>query len=61
MLSRGVVNWAEFKEELCVRFGEEVIKDTVEEFNKLSQTGTMDEFLGKFDDLKAQMIMRNPA
>jgi len=61
VLDRGVVTWAEFKEELCVRFGEADVADIVEEFNKLSQIGTVDEFLGKFEDLKAQMIIRNPA
>ncbi|KAH0729480.1 hypothetical protein KY290_000602 [Solanum tuberosum] len=49
------------KEELYVRFGETVVEDTVEEFNKLSQIGTLDEFLGKSEDLKVQMIIRNPA
>ncbi|KAK4706963.1 hypothetical protein R3W88_033473 [Solanum pinnatisectum] len=49
------------KEELSVRFGETVVEDTVEEFNKLSQIGTVDEFLGKSEDLKAQLIIRNPA
>lgn len=53
LLDRGVVTLAEYKEELCVRFGETVVEDTVEEFNKLSQLGTIDEFLGKFEDLKA--------
>lgn len=38
-----------------------MVEDTVEEFNKLSQTGTVDEFLGKFEDLKAHMIIRNSA
>ena len=33
----------------------------VEEFNKLQQIGTVDEFLGRFEDLKAQMLIRNPA
>ncbi|KAF3649019.1 hypothetical protein FXO38_17877 [Capsicum annuum] len=61
VLSRGVVNWVDFKEELISRFGEILVEDVVEEFNKLSQTGTIDEFLGRFEDLKAQMLIRNPA
>ncbi|KAH0653695.1 hypothetical protein KY289_031373 [Solanum tuberosum] len=38
-----------------------MVEDVVEEFNKLQQTVTIDEFLGKFKDLKAQMLIRNPA
>ncbi|XP_019251395.1 PREDICTED: uncharacterized protein LOC109230342 [Nicotiana attenuata] len=60
ILSKGEVSWAEFKEELLIRFGEELMGDIVKEFNKLNQTGTVDEFLGKFEDLKAQMLIRNP-
>ncbi|KAH0748997.1 hypothetical protein KY290_028229 [Solanum tuberosum] len=48
---------AELKEELCVRFGDEWMEDVVEEFNKLEQTGSVGEFLVKFEDLKAQMII----
>lgn len=36
------------------------MEDIVEEFNKLTQTGTVDELLARFEDLKAQMIMSNP-
>nr|XP_009760314.1 PREDICTED: uncharacterized protein LOC104212668 [Nicotiana sylvestris] len=59
VLSKGEVSWTEFKEELLIRFGEELMGDIVEEFNKLSQTRTVDEFLGKFEELKAQMLIRN--
>lgn len=53
VLDRGIVTWAEFKEEPCVRFWEVDVEDTVEKFNNLSQIGTVDKFLGKFEDLKA--------
>ncbi|PHT67574.1 hypothetical protein T459_27061 [Capsicum annuum] len=33
----------------------------MEEFNKLSQTRTVEEFLGRFKNLKAQMIIRSSA
>ncbi|KAH0687145.1 hypothetical protein KY284_017698 [Solanum tuberosum] len=61
VLSRGLVTWVEFKEELISRFGDILVEDVVEEFNKLSQIGSVDEFLGRFEDLKAQMLIRNPA
>ncbi|OIS99338.1 putative mitochondrial protein [Nicotiana attenuata] len=38
----------------------ELMGDIVEEFNKLSQVGSVDGFLGKFEDLKVQMFIRNP-
>ncbi|XP_075083577.1 uncharacterized protein LOC142167313 [Nicotiana tabacum] len=59
-LSMGEITWAEFKEELICMFGDVVMDDIVEEFNKLSQIATVDEFLGKFEDMKAQMLIRNP-
>lgn len=52
-LSEGEIGWAEFKEELICRFGDAVVDNIVEEFNKLSHIGTMDEFLCKFEDMKA--------
>ncbi|XP_070033018.1 uncharacterized protein [Nicotiana tomentosiformis] len=39
VLSRGIIGWVEFKEELCSRFGGELLEDTLKEFNKLTQTG----------------------
>lgn len=36
-----------------MRFWEVDVEDTVEKFNNLSQIGTVDKFLGKFEDLKA--------
>ncbi|XP_075101843.1 uncharacterized protein LOC142177270 [Nicotiana tabacum] len=60
LLSKGVLTWAEFNKELVSRFGVVLDEDVVEEFNKLSQKGTVDEFLGKFEDRKAQMLVRNP-
>ncbi|KAH0671271.1 hypothetical protein KY285_023835 [Solanum tuberosum] len=61
VLSRGLLTWVEFKEELISHFGDILVEDVVEEFNKLSQVGSVDEFLVRFEDLKAQMLIRNPA
>lgn len=60
VFSRGIVTWAKFKEELCIRFEETLTEDRVEEFNRLTQTGSVKELLSKFENLKAQMIMTNP-
>ncbi|XP_059281037.1 uncharacterized protein LOC132034680 [Lycium ferocissimum] len=56
VLNKGEVGWDEFKEELIVKFSDEVLEDVVEEFNKLSQIGTVDEFLAQFEDKKAHML-----
>lgn len=60
VLSVGVIGWVEFNEELCNRFVVELLEDAEEEFNKLTQTGIVDECLGRFEELKAQMFLRNP-
>lgn len=46
---------------LCIRFRELWVEDVVEEFNKLEKVDSVKEFLMKFEDLKAHMIIRNPA
>lgn len=61
VLSREIMTWIEFKEGLMSRFGEILVENVVEEFNKLSQERTVVEFLENFEDLKAQMLIRNPA
>ncbi|PHT45911.1 hypothetical protein CQW23_15069 [Capsicum baccatum] len=48
------------KEELCNGFSVEPLEDVAEKFNKLSQTESVGELLVKFEELKAQMLMRNP-
>lgn len=41
-----MINWIDFKEELISRFEDELLDDMVEQFNRLVQTGSIDEFLG---------------
>ncbi|KAK4737443.1 hypothetical protein R3W88_001140 [Solanum pinnatisectum] len=47
------------KEELCDSFDAEKLDDIMEEFKWLEQTESVDMFLGKFKDLKTQMLVRN--
>lgn len=42
----------EFKEEICHRFGEILLEDAVEEFNKLIQIGIVEDFWGNLRILK---------
>ncbi|KAH0683703.1 hypothetical protein KY290_022336 [Solanum tuberosum] len=52
VLSRGLVTWIEFKEELISCFGDILVEDVVEEFNKLSQVGSVMNSLGDLRTLR---------
>ncbi|KAH9615398.1 hypothetical protein KSS87_015381, partial [Heliosperma pusillum] len=54
------VEWHDFIVDLCARFKEDIAGNVVEEFNKLRQTGTIDDYLDAFENLKGLMIQRNP-
>ncbi|KAF3623801.1 hypothetical protein FXO37_31675 [Capsicum annuum] len=45
VLSRGPISWEELKKEICERFGDVLMNDVVEEFNKLVQTGSVEDYL----------------
>jgi len=55
------VDWDEFIIDICGRFKEDLGCRVVEDFNKLQQTGPIDEYLERFNKLKALMIQRTPA
>lgn len=57
---RRQVDWEDFVVDLCSRFKEDIGSNVVEEFNKLSQSGTIDEYLDTFENLKGLMPQRNP-
>ena len=57
---RRQVDWEDFVVDLCSRFKEDIGSNVVEEFNKLSQSGTIDEYLDAFENLKGLMLLRNP-
>ncbi|XP_027183811.1 uncharacterized protein LOC113782099 [Coffea eugenioides] len=52
--------WGEFSELLCERFSGGSSRDIVEEFNKLQQRGSVEEYEEKFEELKTLMLMKNP-
>ena len=54
------LGWAEFEEFLCKRFGNKICKDIVEEFNKIQQVGSVEEYQEKFEELKPLMLMKIP-
>jgi len=41
--------------DVCARFRDELGNQVVEEFNKLNQTGSIDEYLERFEELKSLM------
>lgn len=53
-------NWADFEDELCRRFGDAGQRDSVEEFNKLVQTGSALEYQERFEELQNLLRIRVP-
>ncbi|VFQ76049.1 unnamed protein product [Cuscuta campestris] len=54
------VVWEEFIVDLCVRFKDDIYDNVVEEFNKLSQTCSLEEYIDKFEELKASLLQKRP-
>lgn len=54
-MDRGTHAWEDFERELCVRFGDQGLEDIVEEFTKMRQEGSVDEYQDKFEDLRIRM------
>lgn len=59
-LERPNLSWDVFCELLNERFAEKGGRDVVEEFNKLRQNGSVEEYQEKFEELKSLMLMKNP-
>ncbi|XP_070024853.1 uncharacterized protein [Nicotiana sylvestris] len=61
-ISKGVVRWSDFTTEICRRFeGASNSKlNLIGKFKKVEQTGPVDEYLEKFEELKAWVLIRNP-
>ncbi|XP_052201138.1 uncharacterized protein LOC127807380 [Diospyros lotus] len=55
------VSWRTFAEELCGRFGEKNMTDMVEEFNKLRQQGSIEDYLRRFEELRAVIGIAHPS
>jgi len=55
------VDWDEFIVNVCGRFKEDLGCKVVEDFSKVQQNGALDEYLEKFEELKAVMLQRTPA
>ncbi|KAE8732994.1 auxin response factor 18-like [Hibiscus syriacus] len=50
------VNWHEFTADICHRFCDQNCNDIVEEFNKLTQRHSVEDYHDKFEELKSYML-----
>ena len=58
-LARRNISWEEFVVDVCARFKDEMGYKVVEEFNRLQQWGALDEYVDKFEELRALLLMKN--
>ena len=57
---RGVVPWKKLVVAVCERFGEGDPEEVIEEFNKLMQTGSVAEYLERFEYVKSMVMISLP-
>ncbi|KAL4346721.1 hypothetical protein GQ457_17G027640 [Hibiscus cannabinus] len=60
IMQKHKLNWHEFTADLCHRFCDRAYTDIIEEFNKLVQRTTVDEYQERFEELKPYIIQQNP-
>lgn len=53
------INQEELTEAVCRRFGDSGIRKYVTEFNKLTQTGAIEKYQERFEDLRAKILYLN--
>jgi len=61
ILGRNHIVWDDFIVDLCARFRDDMGRQVVEEFNKLNLIGELDDYLEKFEELKALLLLKNPS
>lgn len=57
--ANGVLSWPQFVQEIFIRFEPAGSEDPGEEFNKLQQSGTVNEYQNKFKALRAAIAAQN--
>ncbi|KAL4378560.1 hypothetical protein GQ457_02G035680 [Hibiscus cannabinus] len=60
VMKKNRLTWHEFISDLCHRSDDRNYGDVVEEFNKLLQKGSVDDYQEKFEELKPYMLQHNP-
>jgi len=58
--ARKHVDWNDFVVDVCNRFREDLGSKVVEDFHNLHQIGTVEDYLEKFEDLKALLLLSMP-
>ena len=53
-------SWPEFVNDICNRFGEKTRTNVIEEFNKLKQKGSVEEYQVRFDELRSLLSLSHP-
>ncbi|XP_021859476.2 uncharacterized protein [Spinacia oleracea] len=54
-----IVDWNDFVADLYVRFRDNSAHNVVENFNKLQQTGALEDYIDEFENLRSNMMMNN--
>lgn len=60
ILEKRGTNWPLFSMEVCRRFGNVRCMDIVDEFNNHKQSGNVERYQERFDELKSYMLLVNP-
>ena len=60
IMGRRGLTWDELIVDICARFKDNLGCKVIEDFNKLYQDGTIDEYFAKFEELRALMLVRTP-
>ena len=56
LANRTNVNWKDFKWDLAARFKDDSRDNVVEQFNKLTQLDSLEEYIDSFEELRAILI-----
>ena len=59
-MGRRGVSWEEFVVDVSACFRDNLGSKVVEDFNRLQQTGTLAEYLARFEELRVIMLLRTP-
>ncbi|XP_056695073.1 uncharacterized protein [Spinacia oleracea] len=54
-----IVDWNDFVADLYARFRDDSAHNVVENFNKLQQNGSLEEYINEFENLRSIMMMNN--
>ncbi|KAE8690485.1 Alpha,alpha-trehalose-phosphate synthase 1 [Hibiscus syriacus] len=60
IMQKHLVTWHEFEVDLCHRFSDRSFADIVEEFPKLTQKGSIEDYQERFEELQPHMLLQNP-